>query len=486
LLSIDVDAHLQKLAAHTFGSRAHYPVELVRLALSRGAERVELTIKPDRVEIHDDGRGIETNQLFSLYRLVTPNGNAAERERAIESLKTHRGIGLLAIFSPAPQQVVIENVSGSEKKSILIKGGALLESASCGIDSGTRIFIYRNSGEVKKEKEILQDYCRAVPKDIILNGKVLEKMPVLTPPPIVALKLDGSQGVGAGQIGIPIKGDLCKILFLDQGIPYFHTTLRPWKGFVFSIAVEYPGDLTGSFLNRLTEPLSRLYYRLAQRYPTYPESYRARVEELLFKHNRLGGEHRIVNAFSPFKVVNSPLSLSLSQVSVKASREVLYAIPETENPARCDTRDGTTLLLSRNQVDFLVNFHRLPLHFLTPVKYHKRPLLIFRRGIEKLKTGISLLLTMGRKTRDHNELTGDEKNFVKALTGYLSARGIKNAKLLPGLEIETVFINGRGIDPGVFKDHLLLINRGHPLVRRAIHAYRLDPRSIELAAAIFS
>ena len=486
LLSIDVAAHLKKLAAHTFGSRSHYPVELVRLALSRGAERVELTIKPGRVEIQDDGREIEASQLESLSRLLTPDRPAGERELAIESLKTRQGIGLPAIFSPSPHRVVIENASRIEKKSILIKGGTLIESTSCGIDSGTRIIIYRNGGDVKQEKEILQDYCRAAPKDIVVNGKALEKKALLTPPPIVALKLDGSQGVGEGLVGIPIKGDLCKILFLDQGIPYFGATLRPWKGFIFSLAVEYPGELTGSFLNRLTEPLSRLYCRLAQRYPTYPEPLRERVEELLFKHNRLIGDRRLVNLFSPFKVLaNSPHPLSLSQVSGKASQGILYAIPAAENPARYDTQGGTTLILRRNQVDFLVNFHHLPLHFLSPVKYHKKPLQIFRKGIEKLKKSISRLLAAGRKIRDNNELTDEEQDFIKALTRHLSAQGFKNANLLPGLEIETAMINGRGISPVVFKDHRLLINRGHPLVRKALRAYRLDPRSIELAAAIF-
>ena len=32
LFSIDVEAHLSKAASHTFGSSAHYPVELVRAA----------------------------------------------------------------------------------------------------------------------------------------------------------------------------------------------------------------------------------------------------------------------------------------------------------------------------------------------------------------------------------------------------------------------------------------------------------------------
>ncbi|MCK5058349.1 MAG: hypothetical protein KAT34_16975, partial [Candidatus Aminicenantes bacterium] len=175
----------------------------------------------------------------------------------------------------------------------------------------------------------------------------------------------------------------------------------------------------------------------------------------------------------------------LSQVSGKASQGILYAIPAAENPARYDTQGGTTLLLSRNQVDFLVNFHHLPLHFLSPVKYHKKPLQIFRKGIEKLKKSISRLLAAGRKIRDNNELTDEEQDFIKALTRHLSAQGFKNANLLPGLEIETAMINGRGISPVVFKDHRLLINRGHPLVRKALRAYRLDPRSIELAAAIF-
>ena len=105
-LSIDVEAHLQKIATHTFGSRHHYPVELVRLALSRGANRVQVTIKPTKLEILDDGKGIDKKDLAGLQIILDRKRGAQEREQAILKFKTARGIGLLVLFAPGPQKIV--------------------------------------------------------------------------------------------------------------------------------------------------------------------------------------------------------------------------------------------------------------------------------------------------------------------------------------------------------------------------------------------
>lgn len=520
LLSIDVDAHLKKLAANTFGSKYHYPVELVRLSLQRGADLVEVKLKPDRVEIRDNGRGITKKELELLRELPAPNRPVRERELAIESLKIPPGIGLLAIFSPAYSRILIENATGEDKRTLLIEGRKVKESSSCSLESGTRIAIFRKGDNINKEKSILLDYCRAVPEEIILNGKALEKKHLLTPPPMVSLripcesmlkkqtfssilsgkefpvpswaagatrtlKLEASPHIGDGVVGVPLKGDLCKIWLLDQGIPYYHTSIRPYKGFIFSAAVEFQGEVNKDLLNRLTEPVTRLYYWMAQRYEGYPESYRERVEELLFKHYRVSADNKMINCFSPFKVLNSPARLSLSQVTRKAAAGVLYAVPENENTKRYDTGGAVTLSLSRNQVDFLINHLGIPLSFHAPVKHRHHYSGIFHKLIKKLKYIISRMLTAGKKIIDSSELNPEEAPFIDDVGRYLSARSTEFDGLLPGIEIETAIINARGLNPGVMKPPLLLINRKHPLVRKAIRAHQQDPRSIEFAVYLF-
>lgn len=498
LLSIDVDAHLEKLAANTFGSRSHYPVELVRLSLQRGAGRVEVELKPDRVVIRDNGRGIAKKQLTWLRELLTPNRPVRERESAIENLKTPPGIGLLAMFSPPSSRILIENAAVDEKRTFLIEGGKMKESSSCSLEAGTRIVIFRKGDDINKERRILLDYCRAVPEEIILNGKALDKKPLLIPPPMVSLPVPSSHAgvarslkegtsrhLGEGVVGVPLKGDLCKIRLLDQGIPYYHTGIRPYKGFIFSAAVEFQGELSKDLLDRLIEPVTRLYYRLAQRYDGYPESFRERVEELLFKRYRVSADDKMINCFSPFKVLNSPARLSLSQVIQKAAAGALSAVPDYENSKKYDTGGAVTLVLNRNQVDFLVNHLGIPLSFHTAVKHRHHYSGLFHNLIKKCKQVISRLLTTGKKIIDSSELDPEEAAFIDDVGRYLSARSSELDGLLPGIEVEAAMIDGRGLNPGVMKPPLLLINRKHPLVRKAIRAHRQDPRSIEFAVYLF-
>ena len=63
IFSIDIESHLKKLAAFTYQSIYHYPVELVRLAFQRGATRTDVFIKSDRIIIQDNGKEL-INQLL--------------------------------------------------------------------------------------------------------------------------------------------------------------------------------------------------------------------------------------------------------------------------------------------------------------------------------------------------------------------------------------------------------------------------------------
>ena len=112
LLDIDVDAELRKLCERSFRSPQHYPVELVRSALARGARRVLVEIKRDRVVVDDDGEGLRRAQRDALSVLLDRRASASARQAAVPELERPVGLGLLASLAPAPRLVIIESAGG--------------------------------------------------------------------------------------------------------------------------------------------------------------------------------------------------------------------------------------------------------------------------------------------------------------------------------------------------------------------------------------
>ncbi len=486
LLSIDADAHLQKLACHNYSSKALYSVELVRLALLRGADRVEVTVKSTRVVILDNGRGIDERQLELLCRSLDPRQSAPAREQAILDLKSPLGIGLLALFSPAPARIQVENVRQKQGKTMLIERGNSRELPWCGITTGTRLTLFRNSVNinlVNQEKRVLEHYCRAAVGDVFLNGKPIQKKPLLTQSLVsVKLKSTGNAPWRTAALGIPTQGDMCQVWLLDQGIPWFHKILPAWHGFIFEAALESDREFSESLLNQFSATLPRLYRWLADRYPTYPPSLQERVEELLFKHNRLTGDVSLVNRFSPFKVCGSAASLSLSQVTSKASSGNLFAIPVGKNPRSHPPRPGTTFILTRSQLDFLINQHRLPLTVLSPHKGKSSLLGRLYSPAKKWRDFFSRFRFRAPAILEENSLTQAERAFINGLFIYLSST--RGHYPLPGQGIEPKMVSARGFYPSLFTPPLLLIRREHPLIKKAVRAYQADTRNIEMIAPL--
>jgi hypothetical protein len=140
LLSIDVDAHLEKLATRSYRSPAHFPVELVRSALKRGAEKIDIQIEKNRFEIRDDGRPLDSTQLELLKSLLDTAAADKSREQAIIDLQDSDGIGLLAIFSSSPTRIDILTSGQSKEHILAFDRGAInrFESRNLGPDKPGR------------------------------------------------------------------------------------------------------------------------------------------------------------------------------------------------------------------------------------------------------------------------------------------------------------------------------------------------------------
>jgi len=125
LLSVDADAHLQKLAACKFPTPAQLPVEMVRASLSRGASSVAVEVGRGRLLIEDDGAGIPADQWQELACALDSGRSAGDREKAIDSLQSAAspGIGLLAVFVPGTESILIENASRDGGMSMRFAAG---------------------------------------------------------------------------------------------------------------------------------------------------------------------------------------------------------------------------------------------------------------------------------------------------------------------------------------------------------------------------
>ncbi|MCP5049507.1 MAG: hypothetical protein GY940_20215, partial [bacterium] len=175
LFSIDVDAHLKKAASFTFGSSSHYPVELVRAALTRGAREVDIFCSSNQLQVQDNGTGLDGNSLETLTCILDPVQPPAVKESAVEQLQTRKGLGLLAIFASLPEKILVENVCKPPvgKKRIHFYKNKLETTGQCSLEEGTRITLIGKNRDHAGEKQLLQIFCQSVSNKIRLNRRVI-------------------------------------------------------------------------------------------------------------------------------------------------------------------------------------------------------------------------------------------------------------------------------------------------------------------------
>lgn len=500
LFSIDVDAHLKKAASHTFGSASHYPVELVRAALRRGARKVDVRIGFDRVQVTDNGPGMDKTTIDTLRSLLDPAQPAAVKESAVESVQTRGGFGLLALFAASPTKIRVENVSVLGKTHFLFQDKKLAKLYACDLKVGTRITLFaRAHRDMKQEKQVLEAYCRSVQQDIRLNKRLISREPQLSRQ-MATLKIPGSRNISGGVIGVPHTGDLCRLRLLDQGIPYRYATLPPYKGFIFEAAVEYAGtsngEITKETLDLLAEIAVHLYKWLGRNHAKATPEIRTRIEELIFTYCRLtdstpgSDSHALLDYFALFKVFQAFHMLSFSQVVRHFGTSTVYAIPRHKERLRYNTTGKTVLSLTREQADFLVNHKKLPITFLSPVKRKEKRIPALLYSMNRFFRGFirSLLPTPPEEmfvSRD--QLTLSEQRFIDVLNDCLSRWGKFQTTQLHTLEVVMVSSGGPfpSIPPKNGKKEngtprALLIRRFHPLVIKAIQAVETDPANVEI------
>lgn len=496
LFSIDVEAHLKKAASHTFGSPSHYPVELVRAALRRGAGEVDIRMGRTRIRVTDNGAGLDADALKTLTCLLDPTQPTGLKETAVEIVQDRAGFGLLAIFAPAPGKIIVENVSVLEKTRIVFEKGRLEKFNSCDLSVGTRITLFSIAGRnPAREKYILQAYCRSVQSGIYLNNRLISRGPLLELPQLLAsLNISGSSYISRGILGIPRFGDICRLRLLDLGIPYRYITFPPHKGFIFDAAVEYPdmsmgtsnGEITVDFLDHLAEYAFQLYQWLCRNHASAPSPIQDRMEELIFDHYRFTRSQSrpgkeplsFLEHFAPFKVLGTSNTITLTEIKNQGHTSPVFAVPRHKEHLRYNILGKTVLSLTREQADLLVNLEKLPITFLAPVYQKEKRLPVFFFSLKKdFKRFVFrffgfLSIPSRRRVLGFDQLTLPEQLFMKALNGYLARESGEST-------VEAMMVSSRGPFPAI-PSRPLLIRRDHSLVRKAVDAVQADPRNVEI------
>lgn len=490
LLSVDADAHLQKLAACMFPSPAQLPVELVRAALKRGAAAVDLQVRNGHLTIRDNGSGISGSQWLSLACAFDSGRGAADRDKAIAALQSEAspGIGLLAVSLPGSLSIKIETAGSEGKRTMHIEAGRVRQLDSCPLDIGTRISISRNQGRAEAEKKLIRELCAAVPQDIALNGRNLERKPLLRRTLAQRLTTDPGPGGIPATVAIPARGDVCRIWLLDQGIPWQAFTCASYHGLVFEAALESAAPPSSTFFSMLAEAAGRLYQWLAEHYLSYPEKYQARIEELLFKKARLGGDLHLLSAFTPFRLWRSQRRLNLEEVGRKAKKEILYALPHDNDPGLVLSRHAQALLLTPLQKDFLLNHMHMPLVTPAPAMGTAGKLnRLFSCCWRTMMRLTAALPHRGVRVLAADQIEVEENCLCRELESHWRRQQFRQAPGGPPWPLTVVMVGGRGLAPAFWLQTghggVLHLRRKHPLIRQALHCLRRNPDNSELVFA---
>lgn len=482
-LSIDMEALLRKLPGHSFRSPHHYPVELVRTALVRGAIKVSVTVHRSRVEISDDGPPLNESKLEKLCDVFDSRKPAYERQAALAFFEDERGIDILAAFSPSPKAVIIETVGKSRSGArITFRRGAQPHRRASSGEPGTRITILRAEGNTQKERETLRDYCRHAGAEILMDGSIISRRPA-PENELASIPLTAWANVGGGSLWIPDEGDVCRIWFMDHGIRWRRSFFPPRHGMVFEAAVECAGKAPDDFSERVREASLKLYRLIANEYDSFSPSHRDRVEELLFLHYRHTLDLTLAGDFRPFMVLDHAARMSLVEIKKRTEEGALQALRVDDDPGRYYTKSSTVLILTLLQWEFLVDHAGIRLSTPTPVPGpDPRPVRLYRWLKKKGAGAASTARLSLLKPVDRDELDEQETRLLDLISKELDSGRFRLPGVSPGNPIEIIMSDrGRSV-PGRVLDYegktVLALFRHNRHIRCAARTLEKNPANI--------
>ncbi len=476
LLSVDVDAQLRKLPGRRNLSRHHWPVELVRGALARGAGTVSVSVSGRRVEVCDDGAPPSPGVLDSLVTAFDATRPDGERTAALELFEDGQGLDLLSAFAPSPSQVEIH--CGAERGSRLIAfrtGESPVDRLLSPERVGTRVTVCRR-GNPRREREAVVEQCRFAGAHITLDGRTVS--PGQPPEALAATRVAPAFEHGPGVLWIPASGDVCRVRMLRNGIVSRQAALPARLGFLFHAALEGDELPSGAALEKLRLLAEQQYGLLARRLGSLEPRQQERTDELLFLLYRRGGESELVLSYAPFRLRGRDERLSLAEVRELDRLGPLLAVRAGSLQDRERKGGGDKVLaLTTRQQEFLVT--DVGVKVLEPPRPDKGLVQWLVRAGQRLVDRISGRLSANGRVVPEDLLTQGERVFIDAVSRHLD----QSRQSMPAPD-SVVFLDAAGRRCWTIEvkggGRRLGIHRRHSLVRSAVAAYGRDPANLRL------
>lgn len=476
LLSVDVDAQLRKLPGRRNLSRHHYPVELIRGALARGAGTVNVSISRKWVEVMDDGAPPAPSVLAALAGAYDAARSDVERTAALEVFEDGVGLELLGAFSPTPSSVEVACAAERGSRQMLFRNGRLAADGMVHHERvGTRIRICR-SGNPGREREAVLEHCRFASGRVLLDGR--QVAPGQPPGALAATRVAAALEHGPGVLWIPLAGDVCRVRLLRNGVVFRQAALPARLGFLFHVALEADELPSGAALENLRLVAEEQYGLLSRRYPSLDPGQQDRTDELMFLLHRRGGESALVASHAPFRIRGRDDRLSLGAVRALEREGPLVAVRAGSLQDWHVGGDGAgkALALTARQREFLVT--DLGYRIMDP----PRPEGGLWAGVQRFWVRAGDLAS-GRLFSRFDAVPDDlldpgERAFLAALSGHV----------VPQLAELVVFVRGGGrrcwVEEMAAGRRRLGILRSHRLVKSAVSAFARDPENLRIFVAL--
>ncbi len=423
LYSFDLWSYLKKSALYTLRSPLLYPVELMRMAVARGASQIRIHIGKEKFEIYDNGPGIDTQELMKIKEVMDNNTAFKVRRSHINDLRAGQATGNLALFAPGFKSITIENRNISGKIRLTIRNSETELSDQTDLAAGTKIIIHRHSSNTAEEIEILKSSSRWAKTDIILNGKAIGKE-LTIPGTLVSMKMLNAEKEFLGYCGIPETDEMCRIWFMKDQIVTGKKVIPPYRGFIFYAAVETE-DESDFEISKLIPGVKRLYRYIANNYHSVSFEQKKRIEQLLFFHFRESGEREFIDLFSPFMLCFSKEKISYSDVEKIGEKRIIYAVRTADSGrVRAGKSSPEVLRLSPLQSDFLINRMGMKVVFIDPHKQRPELKIRIRMFMNNMRDMFLLnLSSIPGRSVDPELLWKEEIGMLNILNGYLNGEG---------------------------------------------------------------
>ncbi len=463
LLRIDFAAALAKLAPAQMQGRWQLPTELVRLAVAYGAQRVDLRLRPTRIELRAPGSRLPPGCVRDLAWVLDELAPPEKRHRAFVDLERRDALALAALAaflegelqlqSGAEDGVTLERAKGPPR---LVAGG------------GDALDLWAEGVEIETHAAVrwLERKARFSPVPIKVQGRELERgfhSPLI---------YKSFREPLPRSLAITERGDLPRLYLLRHGIVSTRATVPGFPAFEAAVEmaqVSEPGssgaalrELINPYLEGLVEDAVRLTVKLAGKLERAPAEIRERIARLLLeaaRRGRLVDEIRAARMFSLFGEDGSVRRLSMNELALlirfdAAGRGHLEAAFPEQDPRELALGGRRILLVGASERTLLAE--QLGVGFTTP-PLRPRPRRSPGRFLEEAVARLAFAWygATGRLLAEE-DLDAAERLFLEALATSPGRRA--------------VFRSGAG-RVRLSDDGRLLLPREAPSVRAAVRAY---------------